>query len=229
MQPTALERYQEKPFIGSSHHWAEQICLELPKDSSVLDVGSGSGTMGAFLKEHEINEVWAIEVDSAAIERAEQIYDKVLTDITQVGEKQFDLILFMDVLEHMTDPFSYLEASLKYLKPGGRVLISVPNIAHWSVRIPLLFGFFQYTNRGILDRTHFQFFTRSRFRDLLRSSSQLKIEKLGASIEPAEFVLPKWIWDNALFRICCSIRVAFARLLPGLMAYQHLGVASKVN
>lgn len=73
--------------------------------------------------------------------------------------KRYDLILLLDVLEHLIDPATVLRSVRQLLNPGGQVIVSVPNIAHLSVTIPLLFGRrFTYQDAGILDRTHLKFF-----------------------------------------------------------------------
>lgn len=102
----------------------------------------------------------------------------------------------------------------------------MPNVAHWSVRLPLLLGFFEYTSRGILDRTHYRFFTRQSFKRLLNRPELAEL-RLSGSISPLELALPGALYGNAFFRICSRIRMAAARLAPGLCAYQHLATARK--
>jgi SAM-dependent methyltransferase len=73
--------------------------------------------------------------------------------------KRYDLILLLDVLEHLVDSENVLRNVRQLLEPGGHVIVSVPNIAHLSVTIPLLFRRrFTYKDSGILDRTHLRFF-----------------------------------------------------------------------
>jgi 2-polyprenyl-3-methyl-5-hydroxy-6-metoxy-1,4-benzoquinol methylase len=72
----------------------------------------------------------------------------------------FDAVIFADVLEHMPDPASALLASKSFLRPTGFVVASVPNVAHWSVRLNLLRGRFDYVDMGIMDATHLRWFTR---------------------------------------------------------------------
>jgi 2-polyprenyl-3-methyl-5-hydroxy-6-metoxy-1,4-benzoquinol methylase len=71
----------------------------------------------------------------------------------------FDYIIFADVLEHLYHPGKVLRNMRGYLKPGGRILCSIPNMLHASVMIPLLQGDFSYQDAGILDKTHIRFFT----------------------------------------------------------------------
>lgn len=215
-------RYQYKPFYGSSHWWALQQFADLPASAEVLDIGSGSGAMGESLKERGITELYAVEIDAQAREHVKNIYKDTAADVSAFSGQTFDLILLLDVLEHMTDPFEYFTRMVSMLRPGGKILISLPNVAHWSVRLPLLFGIFDYRDRGIMDRTHYQFFTRKRVRQMLRTQGPGLRYTLDSSIEPVEFLLPQAVSDSVLFRTLSKIRLAVARILPGFFAFQHL-------
>lgn len=72
-------------------------------------------------------------------------------------QKSFDYIIFGDVLEHLYDPWKTLENMHRLLKPGGKILASIPNIMHYSVINELLDGKWKYADAGILDRTHVRF------------------------------------------------------------------------
>ena len=224
---SALEKYQNKPFFGSSHSWAIEIAEKLPKNSPVLDIGCGSAPIGLALKERGFTELYAVEVDEAAKDNAKEIYKTVTNNLETFGNQKFKLILLLDVIEHLPNPELFLRAVEKFIAPDGMILISVPNVAHWSVRIPLFFGFFNYTDRAILDRTHLHFFTRRSLIKLLNKFPDLFIEQTGATIEPAEFLLPRPIWDNEFFKGISKFRLIVANLLPGLMAYQHVVVVKK--
>lgn len=219
-----IERYEFKPFFGSSHFWAINQCFKLSPTTKVLDIGCGKGAIGSKLKEHGFNELFAVEIDAEARSFVQNIYTKVEPNIEVFEGKKFGLILLLDVLEHMSDPFSYLAKVTELLAPQGVILISVPNVAHWSVRLPLIFGSFNYTSRGILDRTHLQFFTRTRVRSMVQSVSTLKLSELNVSIPPLEFSLPKVIWDNGLFRSLNKLHWKVAQILPGFFGYQHLAL-----
>jgi SAM-dependent methyltransferase len=86
------------------------------------------------------------------------------------GIRKFDVIVFSDILEHLYDPASVLTRHYRLLAPGGRVLISLPNIAIWNVRLSLFAGRFEYQETGTLDRTHIRFFTRRTFREFTRAA-----------------------------------------------------------
>jgi len=216
------ERYTFKPFIGSSHLWAAKQLEGLASDTRVLDIGAGSGVMSHILKENGIEDIYAVEIDAETREHLAALYKRVEEKVDAFAGEKFDLILLLDVLEHMAEPIPFLERCSKILSENGSILISVPNIAHWSVRLPLLFGQFNYTERGILDKTHLQFFTRKSLRKSLARLEQVHIAEISSSIEPAEFVLPKLFWDNSAYRWLSKVRLSLANMLPGFWAYQHL-------
>ena len=221
-------RYQFKPSVGSSHWWAINHLSTIPTSAKVLDVGSGSGALGKVLKGRGVSDLSAVEIDAEAREHVKDIYKTVAPSIDSFRGEQFDVVLLLDVLEHMANPADFLKELLTLVAPGGLLLISVPNVAHWSIRLSLLFGCFTYASRGILDKTHLQFFTRNRFHTMIRESG-LSIEESSCSLEPVELLLPSWAWDNELFRMLGRLRLWWATLLPGLMGFQSLVVAKKKN
>lgn len=147
----------------------EEIVPLLPEGRSekVMDLGCGSGQTAGFLKEKG-RFAWVCGVegspDAAAVAR--QRMDLVLEgDIEKIeypfpGES-FDIILALDILEHLVDPWTTVRKLHSLLKPGGRLIVSIPNVRHYSVVFPLLFlGDWRYTQEGLLDSTHIRFFTR---------------------------------------------------------------------
>jgi SAM-dependent methyltransferase len=139
--------------------------------NSVLDVGCWQGSFGAHLKRMRPGiAVAGVEANAAAAELARSRLDWVITGtFPEAGpqDERFDCITFNDVLEHMTDPWSALERARSLLSPAGAVVASIPNIRHLSVVWPLVVrGRWDYTDAGLLDRTHVRFFTRATMIDL---------------------------------------------------------------
>lgn len=134
---------------------------------SVLEIGCGTGTTLAWLKASgRCKSTTGIELVAQQAECAAGVVDRVIQggieaiDLTPLTE-HFDLILCLDVLEHLNDPWELVERINRLLKPGGRLVASIPNIRHISVLAPLLFqGEWAYRERGILDKTHLRFFTK---------------------------------------------------------------------
>jgi 2-polyprenyl-3-methyl-5-hydroxy-6-metoxy-1,4-benzoquinol methylase len=218
------ERYLFKPFFGSSHHWALSLLKGGSQGRRVLDIGPGGGAIGRELSGQSVQELVAVEIDEPTRALLAETYTEVYENIGPLNGRTFDTILLLDVLEHMIDPFAYLQALSPLAAPGAQVLISVPNVAHWSVRLSLLAGRFEYAARGILDRTHLQFFTRKRFLEMCGSIPGFEIEALSSSIAPLEHVLPKSISKTAVFSLLARTRYAAANALPGLLGYQHLAL-----
>ncbi|MFT7699053.1 MAG: 2-polyprenyl-3-methyl-5-hydroxy-6-metoxy-1,4-benzoquinol methylase [Candidatus Krumholzibacteriia bacterium] len=156
-----------------------EMRTHVPADAKlILDIGCGAGAFGAGLKsvrntESETLSVWGIEMDPIAAERASEVLDRVFVgDAADVmrrlaneggkPEAGFDAVVMNDVLEHVLEPEELLAAASALLRPGGRVVASVPNVRFFGNVVDLVVhGSWEYTDEGILDRTHFRFFTRS--------------------------------------------------------------------
>jgi SAM-dependent methyltransferase len=91
-------------------------------------------------------------------------------------KNRYDYVLFGDVLEHLKDPLSSLIQAKKLLLPGGKIFVSIPNIAHISIRLELLLGDFEYEETGILDNTHLKYFTKRSFEVLVKNAGLSVIE-----------------------------------------------------
>jgi 2-polyprenyl-3-methyl-5-hydroxy-6-metoxy-1,4-benzoquinol methylase len=84
---------------------------------------------------------------------------------------QFDLILALDVLEHLRDPQAVMDQLVGMLNPDGAVIVSVPNIANvWVIADLVFHRRFEYRDAGVLDRTHLHFFTEQSALALLQSA-----------------------------------------------------------
>ncbi|CAN5548490.1 hypothetical protein BH10PLA1_BH10PLA1_08030 [soil metagenome] len=138
----------------------------------------------------------------------------------QLPDGTYDAIVCADVLEHLPDPLSVLKQLVKAAKPGATFLISLPNVAHFAARLMLLAGRFPKMERGILDRTHLQFFTRDTAADLLKSAG-LKIEHIYATGVPLEEVW-KGGEDKALFKVIRGSQNLAVDWLPRLAGFQWI-------
>lgn len=129
----------------------------------VLDVGCSTGRFGEALVHLKGCNVTGIDIDQADIkEAATRITKALVLDINDTATYprlgKFDVIIFADVLEHLVDPRTTLLSAKKLLTPKGRIIFSIPNMAHSSVRLDLLQGNFPYKERGLLDNTHLHFY-----------------------------------------------------------------------
>ncbi|HYG68441.1 MAG TPA: class I SAM-dependent methyltransferase [Anaeromyxobacteraceae bacterium] len=146
----------------------ELVAVVNPAGLRVLEVGCATGVMGAALLEKGAREVVGLDVFEPALAEARSRLTAVhRVDLNALPalpypEGHFDLVTCADVLEHLVDPAAVLRHLRRWLADDGRVLVSIPNVRHESVVLPLLVdGDFTYRDAGILDRTHLRFFTRS--------------------------------------------------------------------
>lgn len=159
----------------------------LGKPRRVLDVGCGRGINGETAKRKGAYVV-GVELHPEAVAAARARLDEVIeTDIeradatSKLTDQKFDLILFADVLEHVSRPTDVLRRFLAHLEEDGRVIVSLPNVAAWTVRAQLLRGRFKYEKSGILDETHLRFFTRETAVSLVEDAG---LEVLDVELNP---------------------------------------------
>jgi SAM-dependent methyltransferase len=148
----------------------------------MLDVGCGNGATGALAKMRWPGvRVTGIEIVPEAAERAAQRLDRVIAgsaetlDFSAAGLHDIDAVLLADVLEHLLDPWSFLERLRGALAPHAVVAASIPNVANLWLLDELAAGRFDYSDDGLLDRTHVRFFTRKSIGELF--------ERTGYTIE----------------------------------------------
>lgn len=220
-----VDRYTFKDFPHSSHRLLADWVGGAP--CRVLDLGTASGFLGRLLAGRG-HTVVGVESDREAAAAARPHYAALhLADLQQLvplPEAPFDVVIAGDVLEHLADPAAALERAVAQLAPGGRLLVSVPNVAFLSVRLALLFGRFECAPRGILDRTHLRFFTRRSLAALLRGAGLTATRRRGLP-PPLPLVLPassRWP-----LRLALESAALAARVWPALFAYQLVAEARR--
>lgn len=218
-------KYQNPHFNPEklSKHNIDRMALEqVPNDSFVLDVGCATGFMGKYLREKKQCVVVGLDLRHAELLVAKKNLNQVVHGdiqedktveevLKKTKNKKFDVVLATSLIEHTSKPELVIEQMRKLLKPNGIIIMSTPNIAHWSQRLNLLQGNFDYTDYGILDRTHLQFFTYNTFQYLFEKSN-MKINAIKIDAEGGGYP-----------RIC----LALAPFFKNLFAYQILIVARK--
>lgn len=155
---------------------ATKLIRLVGRNKNVLEFGCGPGHMSKVLTEKMGCRVTGIEIDREAAKSAERYCEKVYSlDLDQadvfgvIKEKNFDVLLLADILEHLKDPEALLNDISGLAGRSGYVVASVPNVGYCGLVAELLAGQFQYRDLGILDRTHLRFFTRESFVALLET------------------------------------------------------------
>jgi SAM-dependent methyltransferase len=214
--------------LAASH---ELVLRAVPAGSRVLDVGCATGYLAIEFARRDCH-VIGVEIDpqAAAIAREATIPDSpqrraldavVVGDLEvaatreavkrELGATPPDVIVCGDVLEHLRDPQDVLTWLGTLLGPGGRAVVSLPNIGHWTARRELVRGRFPYADFGLFDTTHLRFFTRASATELAHRSGFDVLEE-----HPAPASLPLESHLPALGRF----RERAVRRFPELLALQ---------
>lgn len=198
--------------------------------SEVLEFGPAAGYFTRFLKQERSAIVDAVEIDShCAREAALYARQCVTADLErddwgkQLGSKSYDYAIFADVLEHLRDPLKVLRRATEFVRPGGKVIISVPNLGHWQIVASLVNNDFSYNKVGIMDHTHTHFFTEPTLREI--------IEEAGLQLESVTQVTMPYLpigcgtkWNKC--RVPWNIK-RFLRKRPFAEAIQIVAVGRK--
>jgi len=194
-----------------------RITKLIPGQKKVLDVGCAYGNLAEVMSTNEC-EVVGVEIDPEAGKNAQKYCKEVVigdVESIELSSKYinyFDYIIFADILEHLKNPAKVLDKFKKYLKDDGCIVISLPNITNWRIRLKILFGNFEYEDTGVLDSGHIRFFNEKSAKELLYDSGFeiIKFDLTG---------LESPIGTNILHKI--------GKLWPNLLAYQFLIIAKK--
>ncbi len=200
-----------------------EILPHLPdRCARILDLGCGAGATIALLREaRAIDWAGGLERDRDAAARARMVADRVWEgdletfDPGAVPARSLDLVLCLDVLEHLVDPWAVVARVSPLLAPGGRLIVSVPNVRNWKFLWRLaVHGDFRYRAAGLLDRTHLRFFTHQTAAELAASGGLRQVH-LGSATRYRPTELRRWL-----------IALSGGRLEP-LIAKQILVVAEQ--
>ncbi len=204
---------------------AHRIALDLvPPGSRVLDVGCATGYMARELIRKSCT-VIGVENDPVAAKAARRYCKNVIEgDLEEPTSLRFpnhafDVVLCLDVIEHLVHRAQLLRYMHQWLATDGLLILSTPNIAHVSIRWRLLLGDFTYTSRGILDETHVHFFTKKTLVQIL-TQGDFSIEKL---LPTADFgQLP--VVGRFLRHVPKSIQFGLTALVPTVLGVQHIAL-----
>lgn len=203
------------PLNERPHGGHARLLRHVRDGERVLDVGCSSGYLARPLVARGCS-VIGVERDPAAAAAARAVCEDVLVGDVEAMELPlepgtFDVVLCGDLIEHLRDPEALLTRLRPLLAPGGRLVLTTPNVANWAMRLSLLVGRWRYTNRGILDRTHTHLFTRSTLVEAL--------ERAGYAVETLDFTVPvPGVGSPRVEHVAHAV----ARLRPSLFAYQFV-------
>ena len=161
----------------------DRLSMEMvPDKSKVLELGAATGFMGEWLKKAKRCQVIGVDINSDAKPDIAGDLEAVTTWRKIEAKGKYGVVLASAILEHLRDPELALEHIRKILKQKGILVLTLPNIAHWRMRLNLLLGNWNYEDYGILDRTHLRFFTYFTAVKLVRRSG-FRVKKVA--IDPA--------------------------------------------
>lgn len=207
---------------------AGKIASYVPHGCRVLDVGCGTGCISELVVQDCGADLTGIEPDA---DRAAKAQKRGLNVIQGYLFKNFfkehgkyDVVLFIDVLEHLSSPGVLLQMVRLGLNPDGYIIVSVPNVAHWSVRWNLLRGIFNYEQYGIMDSTHLRWFTRHSLRKLFERTGYEVVtmdSTLGLQLSCYNTDWP-FRWMTPSFKR--KIAQYMVKRAPGAFTCQHIFV-----
>ena len=201
---SARQVIDEHPYYDNPR---PEVITHFPdKTKRVLEIGCGTGaTLQAIREKLDLEWIGGVELNKEAAERARPVCDKVwnvdveayeLGEVIEAGT--LDVILCLDVLEHLVDPWEQIWRFSKLLRPGGVLIASIPNIRYYKVGFNLYFkGDFRYCDSGILDRTHLRFFVKETIEELVTCSGLELLE--CQPVKPPKPFRANWILGRLTF------------------------------
>jgi 2-polyprenyl-3-methyl-5-hydroxy-6-metoxy-1,4-benzoquinol methylase len=219
--------YHDKPSRWSSHSRIVARLNVLPAHNKVLDVGTATGMLARMCKNNPLR-FFGVESNANWAQIASPFYEKIWVQSIDVVDEEFlkgyNAIILGDVLEHLSAPEVVLQKLVNLQSPDSVFIISVPNIANLWVRLNLFFGRLDYTERGILDRTHLRFFTRKTLLEMVKNAG-LEIISIQATPIPLELV--SVFFATAPGKALHAALAYLTYLLPTLLGYQFIVEAKK--
>jgi len=212
--------YTFKDFEGSSHRILIGLIRRFARPGgTLLD-------LGAAVHDHFARTI-GFEYDAGRIADLHAHFDHaVIADLERVLRlpANASAVVLADVVEHLRDSTKLLQCVKESLAPEGLLFVSVPNIANVTVRLGLLFGVFEYRDRGILDATHLRFFTMRTIRREIENAGFRIVAIRGSSV-PIRLIVGRFT-PEVLLRVGEKLLTMVTRVWRSLFAYQIILVAA---
>ncbi|HVR40867.1 MAG TPA: class I SAM-dependent methyltransferase [Thermoanaerobaculia bacterium] len=221
--------YTFKDFAGSSHRILIDLIRRFAKrGGTLIDLGAAGGELGDAVRE-QFTRTLGFEYNVDCIGQLVGRFDAVvITDLEKVKclPPGLDAIVLADVLEHLRNANAVLQIVRESLADDGHIFVSVPNIANITVRLGLLFGVFEYRDRGILDNTHLRFYTLRTIRREIENAGFRILAIRGSSV-PIRLIIGKYT-PEPILRFGEWILTGVTRMWRSLFAYQIIIVAERI-
>jgi 2-polyprenyl-3-methyl-5-hydroxy-6-metoxy-1,4-benzoquinol methylase len=222
-----MSNYTENKLTDDENNAWNAVLRLIGEKETVLDIGCSSGNFGAELIKRKQCTVDGIDIDAKDVALAAKKLRKALVlnierdPFGPLGSK-YDTVLMMDVIEHLADPAAALRKITGLLKPGGKLVFSVPNMAHVSVRLDLLLGDLDYRDVGLLDDTHLHFYSEKTLLRVLREAGYAVDDWQSVTV-----TYPRQLLDLKLKEAGLTASPKFQKMIADTRGnvYQFVGLA----
>lgn len=225
------KKFEDKWGVSPSYYFAPRpdlinlVTEDTYKKINVLEIGCGCGATSTYLKgRFPLANTFGVELVPEAANIAKCVMNTICANIEDLEfpweEDFFDYVIMGDVLEHLREPSTVLKRLYKYIKKGGHIIISMPNMKHFSVMIPLIMNDeFTYTNAGILDTTHLKMYTRTEIIRLVQNS--------GYSLEHIHPIIVNTQSEQTAAFVKALTQLSINQDSEQYLAYQYIIKANK--
>lgn len=188
------------------------------KNLSVLDIGGGTGWLINTLKkaDNRFNDCNIVDIDQKAKDIAEKNgYNFYLGKVEDIEfEKKFDLILMLNLIEHVVDPLLILDKAKQLLKDNGLILIKTPNVSSLDS--------YMFKNKnwgGLHTPRHFILFNEKSFR--------LLADKAGLNVNSLKYTQGAPQWTTSIMGLLSKykiIKINKEISMPEHSIYKYLSI-----
>lgn len=222
----SVSKYDHELELRSTNNSHVQLLMRVPDGAEVLEIGCATGYMSEYMASEKACRVVGVDIDEAALEKASAHCRRTLCVDVESSDWQaaldgqcFDRVLCADLVEHLKEPQVFLSNLREQISEEGRLLASVPNGAHASIRLELLLGQLTYEDTGLLDRTHLHLYT--------QQSLMALFARAGYRVEAVSYTfhdIPDEVLSGRLRQAGFEpTEEALARLhAPDAIAYQYI-------